>query len=335
MAVTDNTSYATVIKTIWQEELLMIAQGKMIAHLFATTKVLGKGDGGTYKINRILRPALKTSAGTYGTLITDSDAKALTSNVVNLVPELWHDSFAFDEQVEIEAFVSDEDNKAAIANQMALSLDKRVMTILSTQCMRYRIDRDATFQVTGNFTTVTNGTTLIDTARTESDDDWNGGYFTITVPDAPGYDETQKVTDFVAATDTFTTDAWTNVPTTASSYWLSNPEGIVATDVITVDALLDMSYMHSILETQKFDGGLFRCFLHDSQLRDLWDDTDFINNANYDASERFENYNQSGFFYDIHTVTQILDNVSRLVIPVQFGVKLTRHNQCPLCPDLL
>jgi N4-gp56 family major capsid protein len=74
--------------------------------------------------------------------------------------------------------------------------------------------------------------------------------------------------------------------------------GIAATDVLTTGALLDVAARHELFQTERFNGGLFRMFMHAGQHRDLWDDTTFINSAIYDASDRFRTY-RLGRWFDI------------------------------------
>lgn len=289
MTQTTTTTYASAIRTKWETKLLEVAEGMLLVDKFATNKIMGRGEGGTLKLNRLLRPPKVTSATSEGTLITPSSAKALTSNVVNLTPEFWGDTFEFTDKVDITSFISDADNRHVIAGQLARSLDYQGMKILATQAMRHRIDKDATYQVSG---TADSGstTTLVDDALTQADDAWNGGFLTITNPGGPNYDATQKVSDFVASSDTVTTDAFNHAHTTSSNYRMTVGTGIVASDKMSITGLLDVSGLHRKLETQKFKGATLRCFMDAAQERDLWDDTTFLNSAIYDDSDRFENY---------------------------------------------
>jgi len=59
-------------------------------------------------------------------------------------------------------------------------------------------------------------TTTIDTARTEDDDYWNGAYISMLDGDNAG--ETKKITDFDAAADTITHEAFSNAVASGDSY---------------------------------------------------------------------------------------------------------------------
>jgi len=271
----------------------------LVADKFANTSVMGIGEGGTVRFNRILRPAKQTSASSAGTLIVAGDAKALTANYVDIAMEIFGESFAFNEDVNIQSFIAKKENRDVIANHMARSLDYQIQSKMSTQCLRYRIDGDATNMVNG---TVDSGSTtsIVDNALTQSDDHWNGGWGTITNPAGPGYDQSKKVVNFTASSDTvdFTGDAFTTTPTTASKYHLCVGTDIAATDILTTDGLLRMAAYHELMQTEKFDGGLYRMFIHAGQHADLWSDTTFKNSAIYDSSERFKNY-RLGRWWDI------------------------------------
>lgn len=289
MTQTTTTTYSSAIMTKWEKKLLAVAEGMLLVDKFATNRIMGRGEGGTLKLNRLLRPSKVTSATSEGTLITPASAKALTSNYIELQPEFWGDTFEFTDKVDIVSFISDADNRHVIANQMARSLDYQGMKILAQQGMRHRIDKDATYQVSG---TADSGstTTLVDDALDQIDDFWNGGYLTITNPGGPNYDVTQKVTDFATSGDIVTTAAFNQAQTTASNYRMTVGTGLGASDKMSITGLLDVSGLHRKLETPKFKGSTLHCFMDAAQERDLWDDSTFLNSAIYDDSERFENY---------------------------------------------
>ena len=289
MAATTAANLTTAEREVWETKVLAIADGMLVADKFAQTKVLGKGAGGTWTVNRILRVAKQTTVGTFGTRIAGSAAKNLVSNKMQIQPELWQESFGFDDDVDIKIFFTDADYDKTIGQHMADSLDFQLMKEISINCLRHRIDKDGTYQkaFTPNSDTAT---TIVEADFTEADDFWNGGFVTVTTPEGPAYDETQKVTDFVASTDTLTTDAWTNTLTTASDARITVGTGIVAGDKLTSSALLDVAGLHRKLETEKFPGGVLHGFIDAAQEADLWTDTSFVDNSAYDASQRFANY---------------------------------------------
>ena len=289
MAATTTTNLTTAEREVWETKVLAIADGMLVADKFANTKILGKGAGGTWTVNRILRVAKQTTEGTFGTRIAGSAAKNLVSNKMQIQPELWQDSFGFDDDVDIKIFFTKADYDKTIGQHMANSLDYQLQKTLSTQCLRHRIDKDGTYQKKFTADSAT-ATTIVEADFTEADDFWNGGFITVTNPDGPAYDETQQVTDFVAATDTLTTNAWANTLTTDSDARIAVGTGIVATDVLTSAALLDVAGLHRKLETEKFPGGVLHGFIDAAQEADLWTDTSFVDNSAYDASQRFANY---------------------------------------------
>lgn len=290
MAATTVTNLTTAVREVWETKVLAIADGMLVADKFAQTKVLGKGAGGTWTVNRILRVAKQTSVGSFGTRIAGSAAKNLVSNKMQIQPQLWQESFGFDDDVDIKTFFTDADYDKTIGQHMANSLDYQLMKEIATNCLRHRIDKDGTYQkkFTPNSAT---STTIVEADFTEADDFWNGGFVTITAPDGPGYDETEKVTDFTASSDTLAfSGGWTNTPTTASDARITVGTGIVAGDKLTSAGLLHVAGLHRKLETEKFPGGVLHGFIDAAQEADLWTDTSFVDNSAYDASQRFANY---------------------------------------------
>jgi len=292
---TDMTSYgmntttaASTRRIKWETKLLKVAEGMLGVDKFATNKVMGRGEGKTLRLNRLLRPSKVTSATSEGQLIGYADAQQLTTNYIDLEPAFWGNSYGFTDKISIESFLSDEQNRKTIANEMARTLDYQGMKMLATQCLRHRIDKNSSYQVSG---TADSGstTTLVDDALTQSDDAWNGGYVTIVNPEGPGYDETSAVTDFVASTDTATV-SFTNAITSASKYRMTVGTALAATHVMTVSGLIHCSALHRKLETEKFSGGILRAFIDGAQEADLWTDSTFLNSAIYDNSGRFERY---------------------------------------------
>lgn len=291
MAATSSTTYASAIRTLYLKKLVKTASGMLVASRWANTKTIGRGEGDTVRFNKILRPAKVTAAATPGTLITPSDATALTSNYFEFGIENWGDSFGFNEDVSVTSFIQDKDNRETIANQMARSLDYQIMAKLATQGIRFRIDGDTDYQKSGTCTGTPTTTALISTGLDETTDDfWAGGFATVTNPAGPNYDLTRQVSAFAESTDTATTAAFPQASTTASKYWIAVGTGIVATDKLTTDGLLLSMARHEKFETERFDGGMLRMFIDADQHRDLWTDETFKNSAIHDSSERFKNY---------------------------------------------
>ena len=102
MAATTAANLTTAEREVWETKVLAIADGMLVADKFAQTKVFGKGAGGTWTVNRILRVAKQTTVGTFGTRIAGSAAKNLVSNKMQIQPELWQESFGFDDDVDIK-----------------------------------------------------------------------------------------------------------------------------------------------------------------------------------------------------------------------------------------
>lgn len=284
---TSTGSLATVVRTEWETKILKFAEGRMLAEKFMQPQEVQPGVAGTLRFNRYLRAAKQTDADTRGTLYGYEDAKKLYTNKLDVQPEDWGDSFVFERDVKFDAFISNEQNQKVIGNQLARSLEARVQAIIAAQCMRHRIDNDATYTKSGTCDAGSSATALVDNAL--SGTDWTGAYATIYDPESPGYDQTSKITAFNDGTDTATV-AFDNALTTSSKYRLVLGTDISASDVLTTAGLMYVQALHRILETEPFDGELMRAFLTPQQEYDLRGDDDWKNSAIYDDSSRFHNY---------------------------------------------
>ena len=288
---TTTTSYSSAKRIKWETELLKKAEDYLLAERFSWPQALKKGEAGTVRFNKLLRPAKKTTASIEGILQTVTDAKKLVTNYIDVTPNTFEDSFVFTDDVGIEAFITDEQNQEEIAGQMARSLEYQIQKIIAQGGMRHRIDNDSNYIVASTVDSATS-TTIVDAVLTQANDYWDGGYCTITNPEGPGYDETHFVANFTAADDTldFTGDAWTNAPTTASKYRLVVGTGITSADLITTTGLIMVRRLHRHLGTEMFEGGTYRAFVNADQEADLWADTDWKATAQYDDSGRYKDY---------------------------------------------
>lgn len=285
------TTLSSAEKILYQEEILDKAKSRLIFDRYAYTKPIGRGDGGTYRIQKLLRQPVQTTADTEGYLYGYADAKKFTSESIDLTPENWGDSFVFSRKVPITVFLGDEEYQAEIANQMARTLDRRVAEIIATRSLRWRIDKDATYMKSGTVGATVTSASSFYSNLTDGNDTYNGGVLAFTNPESAAYDEARKITDFVQSDGVFTTTAFQNAPTASASKFLATAgTGIASSDKLTTDGLLDVRALHSELETEPFDGNTLQMFIHTANERDLWDDTTWENTAIYDDSGRFANY---------------------------------------------
>lgn len=289
------TTLSSAIATKHLRELIDIAEGRLIASKFASNQPMKRGEGGTLVYNRLLRPTLCTAAATSGTLIHGggTTVKSLTSSKVSVTPSIFQDSFAIDDDVEIEAFITDEAQKKTIANQMAISLDYQVMKMLATQGLRHRIDKDASYQsegivTTGTSTTETRSATL---AATYANDLFDVARMVVYSPSGMNYDHPARLcSNYVQSNGVVTHAAFPAACTVGTYFRITTGTGIAATDVLTTAGLLDVQAIHDKLETQLFDDGYLRGFFDSAQYRDLWNDTVFVASGEYDMSEIWKGY---------------------------------------------
>jgi hypothetical protein len=116
------------------------------------------------------------------------------------------------------------------------AMEYYVATTLTPYLKQVRDDADATYQKNSASTSAgaAGGTTIVDTALTEADDFWNGALVTITDPKVGIYGESQYVTDFVAATDTLTVDAFSQQVASGVSYHICIPTALAAGDEMSL-----------------------------------------------------------------------------------------------------
>jgi hypothetical protein len=289
------TTLASAIITKHKKTILEKAASRIVAGRFAVLDHEAVGESGTVRWARVLRFPKITTAATEGTLFAESSARDMTSNYIEASPSKFEDAVGIGYEADVTSWIGKKQAQDEIADQIARTCEYQLIKEISTGGIRTRIDADTTYEVNG---TADSGstTTMVDDARTEADDAWNGGFLTYTGPEGPNYDVTQKVSDFVASTDTLTTAAFNHTPTTSSKYHLCVGTGIVATDIMTTTGLIVNSAIHEALNTPRFKGGIYRMFLHAGHHRDLWSDDTFKNSAIYDNSGRFETYRIGRWF---------------------------------------
>lgn len=271
--------------------------GQLKADKYANKKNVSKGAGGTVRFQRLRRPAINTTAASYGTLLAAASAKAITSEYYEVTPVLYQDAFGIDDGVDYNSLLLNEDFQKLIASQAARSLNQTYHNIIGTQGMRHRVDADATYEVASTPTTNGTTTTLVDTVLTQADGFWGGagggntvGYVTITSPESPNFDETRRVTNFVAVSDTATFDAFPLAVTTACNYRIVSSATIAATDKLTVTGLLACRGQLSLTEADLFSGGTLKGYVHPNQMADLETDSVWQNIAIYSRPDQIDTY---------------------------------------------
>jgi hypothetical protein len=294
------TAYASAVITKHKKELLKVAQGRLGIARFAVKDKQSRGEDGTVKWNKILRLGKITSARTNEyDMFAYTSAQALTANYIDSSPVTYENSIGFTDKVDLVSWIKNADNRKVIANQVARTTEYYTMKAVCTGCLRHRIDKDTTYE--SSFTASgTPTTTSCNTSLTSySDDDFNGGYACFTGPEGGAYDEATKVTDFAKSNGVLTMSGTHNAPVaTYSKGHIAVGTDIAATDTLSTAGLIRVSAMHEMLETEKFDGGVYRMMIDAKQHADLWADTTFLNSAIYDDSGRFKSL-RVGRWFDI------------------------------------
>lgn len=305
---TTSTTAADVIKTIFREELLRVAQGQLLLHRFAVPEGIPVGDGKTIQFARFLRPAKTTSQKTAGTLVAHDDGSiiGLTANKKNFSLEIVEGTFELDEDVVLTAWPSSAQYQKIYANHMARSVEYWLMNHLVSEAMWWRIDKDATAQVFGTCDTGSSATVFKDAVRTEADAFWDKAQLSIYNPEGAAYGESSQVTSWLTASDSGTV-ALTNALTTASKYQLCKLTALAAADKLTVAALAELAFRHEHLETPAVAGGSIPVLINSFQHADIHTDSDWKAYVQYDRSREVENWKALRWFgFDIYVGSEIL-----------------------------
>ena len=307
MGRTTSTTAADVIKTIFREKLLRMAQGQLLLHRFAVPEGIPVGDGKTIQFARFLRPAKKKTLKTAGTLVPAGDAGiiGLTANKKQFSLEIVEGTFELDEDVVLTAWPNSKQYQAIYANHMARSVEYWLMNHLVSEAMWWRIDKLAASQVFGTCGASASATVFHDANRTEATDFWNKAQLSIYNPEGPGYGESSQVTVWLD-TDRGTI-ALDNALTTASKYQLCRLTGLAAANKITVAALAELAFRHEHLETPPLTGGSYAVLMNAFQHSDIHTDADWKAYVQYDRSKEVENWKALRWFgLDIYIGSEIL-----------------------------
>jgi hypothetical protein len=315
-----STTYASTIRTKYELELLETAKGYLVANKFANSKSVGRGEGGTIRVNRMLRPRLQVTASTAGTLIAPASAITLSTNYQEFAMEIWGDSFSFNEDIDVTSFIKDKDNRDTIARQMAQSLDYQFMKKLCGvgttwgSGLRFRTDLTAgTYQGGGlqsntqSITTSFLGNGSGNTFST-TNDAYNGGFLTIVNPGGPNYDITRQVLDFTGSGVAFSVSAapqgyGLSTDGDPGRGWCAVGTGLTATgNSISAQQLLKISLILERAEAEKFTGGVYHSYLPTAVHADMMLDTTFIESVVYDESYHLGT-SRLGRLYDVEFLT--------------------------------
>lgn len=238
------TTVASNILTYTQNRLLTGFHNQMIASQFCDTlEGIPAGEGNVGCWHRKVKPARTSAVTAEGSDITP---RAMYMSKLEATAAKWADGVSRTMEVKLTSkhlrdweLMTDDCSTQAVE-----TLDYQILKGMATKSYRLRADSDALYQVDSVTTSdgAAGGTTLVDSARTEANDYWNGGFATITGYDTAylsrnSYCETQQVTDFVSSGGTITTDAFPSIIKSGVTYHIVVGTGIVATDVISHDVL--------------------------------------------------------------------------------------------------
>ena len=292
MASTSTTDAAAAIQTIWDKEVAPTFKQFTILEKYANTKGFSKGVGDTWVKDRIVYPAKVSGTTAYGALKTFSDANALSVDKLTVSPVKLEDYFSFDDGVDLLSFITGGQWIEPVKIQMARGLDAYFLSnVIMLQGMRFRVDRNPTYQfgftATSGSTTTAVNTTLLNAA----DNFYVGANVTGTARTGRNYGLTKKVTSSVQSTGTITMGAFPQAIASSSSMWLSLNTGISSSTLLDTTALFDASLLHKRLGTPAYGNEFKYVLFADSFVeRDLMRDTVWQNSGQYAEPGRFGKY---------------------------------------------
>jgi hypothetical protein len=285
---TVTTDLSPKVQAYYDRRFLIRAKQNLVAYQHAQLRNLPQANGKTVYYTRY-KPLEKVTAA-----LTESRTGGLDPNTrqvlrteeINATIAKWGDYVELTDlalKTSIDPNVSEKVDIVSV--QAAESIDYDIMKNLATRGLRRRADADATYQKNSVTTGAGTTTTIVDTALTEIDDFWNGGFVTITNPLSLGYGETRQITDFDAASDTVTVSpAFSVAPGTGAYYRIVVGTGIVAGDKLTTTvvrlALRDLG----VANAMKYEKGYWIAFIDPYVQYDFMGDTDWVNAATYKDS---------------------------------------------------
>lgn len=295
MGYTGTSEVNSALMTKWEPELLRIAKGYRVLDRFAETNHRKVGEE-TYRVQRMLRAAKKTTALSESVLITPSDAKSLTANYKDIRLTEWGDVFGFSSKIKFASMIGERVYRESIANQFQRSMEADLYKALVNGGIWHRVDYDTVYEKSGYCDTGSGKTAAIDSHLTQTNDFWINGSFGITSPSGPNYDEARRVTGNVQATTTVNFGTFNHDLSTASGYHLVTPYNLTSTDKLSTAALARLAWMMRLFQADPFDGGIFRFTMHPDQEADLMTDSTWVATATYDDSTKFRDYRFTRWF---------------------------------------
>ena len=289
-------TYAAYIKTKFRE----IALKKLVMDQFGDDEPIPSNFSKTIRFPRYAKLAkvttnlvnLSGNESIYGGWITGVAAdnpvpSSLVQYYIDATLETFGDYVVLTEDDLLMAVDKVIENATKLLSaQYSETIDWRMMKNVVPFVQHFRVDADGTYEKLGldaSADGAPGGTTIVDSALTEADGFWNGGY--VTIKSGPNADITRQVTNFVAATDTLTVNAFPYQVLAGTIYDICVGTGIVAGDKLTsagvkrvVKYLQDASA--SPLSGTK-DDGYFACIINPFTQADFFDDSTWLGSLQY------------------------------------------------------
>lgn len=234
MAITTTSQLSPKVQAYYDQRFLLRAKPTLVGYQFGQKRDLPSGVGDTVFFTRYIPLAKQTSPLTEALDggLDPATRQQIKTEEISASVDLWGDYVQLSHKSNITTIGRTMDEKVdLLAQQAAESIDFQIIQSATIGMNHRRADGDATLQVEGTADSGTT-TTMVDSARTEGDDFWNGGYLAIT--EGTNYGEVRQVTDFDAASDTTTVGVpFTLAIDSTSLYRMVVGTGIVAGDVLS------------------------------------------------------------------------------------------------------
>lgn len=298
MATTSITTAETAIATKWEKKLQSMFEGRLVLNKYADVQNVTRGEAGTITFNRVLEPAKKTTTTNYGTATAAASAKALYTDKVTVTPQKQEDYFGFDDGTDLLAFIAKGDWEKPVMTQMKKSCEAYFhKNITAQQGLRYRADKNTSYQVSGTATGGSTTTLTETTVLAGASNVWQNYFLTITGQGGRNFGITRKVTSSAAGVLTVPAFPQAIASSPASKFWLAGNTGITSATVLTPEIIADVSLAHEILGTPSFGGGFdYVMFLASFAKRDLMNSDTFIQSGINSEPSRFGDYSVMHFY---------------------------------------
>jgi hypothetical protein len=186
---------------------------------------------------------------------------------------------------DLVSYKASKDKAEICGDQCAETLEALTRIEVAKTFMRRRADGDAAYQKDGVAQSGTTAT-VVDAARNENDDHWNGGYITFVNPEDILFGFTAQIADYDKTSHTLTlASSLPTAPSEISKYRLVVGAGIVSADILTSTALKAAVKDLKKNGAMPFSDGCYGAIVNPDVQMDFMDDAQWLDVSSYSNRE--------------------------------------------------